>query len=272
MYIFDNADAIAAERLAVLAEVIDPWTRRHLQARGIEAGWRCLEIGGGAGSIARWLADAVRPGGHVVATDLDARHVSRDGRPNLEVWQHDVLRDPLPAATFDLVHTRLVLSHLPDPGAAVRRMTHALKPGGWLVVEDFEVLDALHATHEPLLRTARAMRHLTGQQSDHGLGRRLVPLLQEAGLAGIDTEGRALIYRSGSVGARLLQLTFAQLRDRLCSSGALTPDVYDADMATMTQAGFEMRAPILWTAWGCRHAIDTSREEERPRPDGPRCQ
>ena len=54
----------------------------------------------------------------------------------LEVCRHDVIRDPPPSETFDLVHARLVLVHLQDRAAALQVMIDALRPGGWLVLED----------------------------------------------------------------------------------------------------------------------------------------
>ena len=65
------------------------------RARGVGPGWRCLEVGAGAGSIAGWLADRVGPSGQVIATDLDTRFLEQQARPNLEVRRHDVVRDPL---------------------------------------------------------------------------------------------------------------------------------------------------------------------------------
>jgi 2-polyprenyl-3-methyl-5-hydroxy-6-metoxy-1,4-benzoquinol methylase len=73
-YLLDNAAAQAPARLAALADMFDATTRRHLLDRGIRPGWRCLEVGGGNGSIAKWLAERVLPDGDVLVTDLDTRH------------------------------------------------------------------------------------------------------------------------------------------------------------------------------------------------------
>jgi 2-polyprenyl-3-methyl-5-hydroxy-6-metoxy-1,4-benzoquinol methylase len=43
----------------------------------------------------------------------------------------------LPAGRYDLIHARLVLSHLPQRRDVLARLVQALRPGGWLVVEDF---------------------------------------------------------------------------------------------------------------------------------------
>src|ERR687887_1034052 len=59
------------QRLQLLEEHADPTSVRRLEATGVDEGWRCLEVGAGRGSIARWLAQRVGPSGHVVALDLD---------------------------------------------------------------------------------------------------------------------------------------------------------------------------------------------------------
>jgi ubiquinone/menaquinone biosynthesis C-methylase UbiE len=66
-YGLDNAWRDALARLRSLEDWLDPGTIRHLRARGAGAGWRCLEVGAGAGSVARWLSAAVGSGGDVLA-------------------------------------------------------------------------------------------------------------------------------------------------------------------------------------------------------------
>jgi SAM-dependent methyltransferase len=92
-----------------------------------------LEIAGGGGSIAEWLCRQVGGSGHVVATDLDPRFLKAINASNLEVWRHDILREPLPMEAFDLVHARAVLVFLPQPVETISKMVAALKPGGWLL-------------------------------------------------------------------------------------------------------------------------------------------
>src|SRR5262249_32094664 len=46
--------------------------------------------------------------------------------------------DALVYDDFDLIHARLVLIHVADPWQAIRRLIATLKPGGWLVIEDFD--------------------------------------------------------------------------------------------------------------------------------------
>jgi 2-polyprenyl-3-methyl-5-hydroxy-6-metoxy-1,4-benzoquinol methylase len=38
--------------------------------------------------------------------------------------------------SFDLVHTRWVLHHLPHPERVISRLQAALRPGGWILIEE----------------------------------------------------------------------------------------------------------------------------------------
>jgi SAM-dependent methyltransferase len=124
-----------------LEQNYDPQSIRYLEATDVAAGWRCLEVGAGSGSIARWLAERVGPSGHVVATEIDPRFLeglTALNLPNLEVQRHDIGLGELPERNFDLIHARLLLIHVPQRQEALARLVVALKPGGWLVIEDVD--------------------------------------------------------------------------------------------------------------------------------------
>ena len=72
-YALANAWELADRRLDALESAHDATTMRRLRAAGVQPGWRCLEVGAGRGSIARWLGTAVAPHGQVIALDIDAR-------------------------------------------------------------------------------------------------------------------------------------------------------------------------------------------------------
>jgi ubiquinone/menaquinone biosynthesis C-methylase UbiE len=255
MYVFDNAAPQAAARLAALAAVFDPGSRRHLCERGVADGWRCLEIGGGLGTMTRWLSERVGPAGAVLTTDIDTRHLQQLRLANVDVRQHDVLTDPLPTGSFDLAMARLVLEHLPDPDVALAKMIDAVRPGGWLVVEDFELLPGVateeHGIAERISKTMAAMRHVSAAAGAHRrLGRSLASRLRLQGLANVDTEGRVLLWRGGTTGATLSRLNFEQLREPILATGLVTLAEFEADVAALDSDSYEARSPVLWTAWG----------------------
>lgn len=90
-------DEVEFERQKIQAAVYDPVTIRRLEVTGVTNGWRCLEAGAGIGSVAQWLSTRVGPTGKVVATDIELRFLGRKSVPNLEVRQHDILKDEFSA-------------------------------------------------------------------------------------------------------------------------------------------------------------------------------
>lgn len=258
MYVFDNSAPQASARLAALAEVHDAGTIRHLLARGVADGWTCLEIGGGGGTMTRWLADRVGSHGYVLTTDIDTRFLETLGLDNVEVRRHDILIDPLPDATFDLAYARAVLEHLPDPDLALDRMVTALKPGGWLMVEDMEATPS-GLTREPIDRPSKtllAMRRVIAEGADSGLGLTLGHRLRARGLMHVGHEGRLQVCRGNSAAARLARLNCEQLRVPILAAG-VTADEFEADLTRLDDENFEWRSPTLWTAWGQRPVGDS---------------
>ena len=144
-YLFDQAWRQEHDRLRALEALFDDASTYHLDRLGVSPGWRCLEVGAGACGVARWLAGRVGPTGQVLATDLDPRFLDSHGRDNLKVTRHDILADPLPDACFDLAHARAVLEHTPNRHQALARMVAAVRPGGWVLVEDVDFGGAMAA-------------------------------------------------------------------------------------------------------------------------------
>jgi SAM-dependent methyltransferase len=253
-YGLDNAWHQARSWLRSLEQWLDPVTVRHLRARGVGAGWRCLEVGGGAGSVARWLCGQVCPDGEVFATDIDTRFMETGGEANLRVVRHDITAHDLPPATFDLVHCRLVLAHLPDRQAVLSKLTAALKPHGQLVAEEMDFVSALADADQPGGRAfnaavAKSSDVLRTRGFDPCCGRFLLAGLRAAGLADIGTEGHAGLWPGGSPGATAWRLTFEQLRDDMAALG-----LDHAAIATAIEAcedpGFTFLSQIMMTAWG----------------------
>ena len=61
------------------------------------------------------------------------------GDDNLDVQRRNVITDGLPGDGYDLIHARLLLMHLPTREKLLEEMAAALRPGGWLLVEDMDV-------------------------------------------------------------------------------------------------------------------------------------
>jgi SAM-dependent methyltransferase len=255
-YLLDNAGREASARFSALATMLDPGTIRHLEERGISSGWNCLEVGGGGGSIATWLAARVGPAGRVLVTDIDPRFLESLHLPNLEVRRHDIATDLLPEGAFDLVHSRLVLLHLPEREKALARMVAALKPGGWLVDEEFD--SSIDQVSSPIPGEVYSKTYVAMAQTmdsrgiDRKFGRRLFGRLRAHGLVDVTAEGRNFMWHSGSPGVSLLRSNYEQLRTTMIDAGYITEREFNEDVAGLDDPGFMMPSPILWTAWGRR--------------------
>lgn len=254
-YIFDNESPEAAARFGSLAALYDDATIRHLQSRGIAPGWHCLEVGGGGGSIALWLSESAGPSSRVVVTDIDTRYLESLKHPHLEVLRHDITRDPMPAGSFDLIHTRLVLVHLPQRDDVIRRLVGALKPGGWLVLEELDARslppDPSLGSGEQELKTFLAMQAvLKARGVDTSFSRGLASILAEKGLTDVDQEGRVVMWRGAARGAELLRANFEQVHEAMVGGGLVTEEEYAADLGRLDDPLFVRPAWIMWTAWG----------------------
>ncbi|MCA1647426.1 MAG: class I SAM-dependent methyltransferase [Chloroflexi bacterium] len=252
-YLF-NADNRA--RLAAAEALLDDGTIRHVQHLGVVEGWRCLELGAGGGSIARWISGAVGASGWVVATDLDTRQLRDIQQNNLEVRQHDIVSDALEEATFDLVHARLVLEHLVARDRVLEKLVRALRPGGWLLVEDVDYLSAVpvSALGAELHARTQAVRleEFSQMGVDHSLGRALTGKLRALGLADVGNEGRVWLMEAGSPGARWFKLSLDHLRGRLVGPGKLTHAEVDRMLEYFDDPGWSAMSPIIMAAWGRR--------------------
>jgi ubiquinone/menaquinone biosynthesis C-methylase UbiE len=257
-YVFDNAGAQTARRWTALERLFDAQTIQHLAARGVSVGWRCLEVGGGSGSIAQWLKQQVAPGGHVLVTDIDTRFLESLSDPILEVQQHDIGSEPLPEAAFDLAHARLVLSHLPSRERALCTIISALKPGGWIVIEDFDWSSrALDPTDITAAAEFNKVQHaiwqfMTERGVDGTYGRQLWRRLRSHGLVEVDAVGRVSMYQGGSPGAELSLAAVEQLRTALVQSGVVTEEEIEAYRALLGNADFAVQSQVMMTAWGRR--------------------
>jgi SAM-dependent methyltransferase len=256
-YLLGNAAREASARFDALSALFDPGTIRHLEDRGVRPGWHCLEVGGGGGSIASWLAARVGPTGHVLVTDIDPRFLEPLDAANVEVRRHDVVTDPLPEAAFDLIHARAVLIHLPERERVLARLAAALKPGGWLVDEELDsaslLPDGTIYPGEILLKTQLAMMRLMDDRGvERRFGRMLFERLRSLGLIAVDAEAQMSMWHCGSPGVSLMRANFEQLRGAMINGGYVTEEEIAGDITQLENAHFITTSPIMWTAWGRR--------------------
>ena len=152
---------------------------------------RCIvEMGCGTGLMALWMAEQIGTRGSVWAVDnseaqLDVAEKNAQvmGLQNISFHAAGADDTRLPRGYFDLVYSRFLMCHLPNPVAALKEMSDVLSPGGTLVCEDFEM--SAVGTHPPaeayrrLIGVSRAVDRQRGIDSD--IGGKLHTLFAEAG-------------------------------------------------------------------------------------------
>jgi SAM-dependent methyltransferase len=258
-YVLDNAWERAARRLSLLHEVHDPASFARLERTGVGPGWRVFVPGAGAGSIARWLAARVTPGGRVLATDIDPRFLESDRPEGLEVRRHDIVRDPPPDELFDLVAVRLLLIHLPEREAVLGRLASLLAPGGRVLVEEYDLSFATLSPDPAWAASARtAIPMLRAAGPDYDWARRLPQLLDRLGLEDVGGEVDLPFFRGGSPTAEFHRLTGEQAREGLAGAAAANPELAPA-LDTLERAQDALTDPARWflppgmvAAWGRR--------------------
>jgi len=249
---------IARTHFGTLAALFNPGTFRRIEMLGIGPGWRCWEVGAGGATLPRWLAQRSRPGGLVLATDRDVAALEEadgSGELGFEILRHELGADPPPDDGFDLVHARLVLMHVPDRDAALATMITALRPGGWLLVEDADPLLqplACPDEHGPAAERANKLRlatwELMSRRTDLTFGRTLPRLLRGAGLADVGAD--AYISLAGPAQAQFQRTIIERQRDRLVDAGLTSDSEIEQHLDDIEAGRVDLASFPLISAWG----------------------
>jgi SAM-dependent methyltransferase len=258
-YPFDNAAPQAGARLASLSAIYDPVTFRHLDRFGIREGWCCLEVGAGGGSVAVYMTERAGPDAHVVATDINTDWMGESMPSDVEIRRHDIGVDPLPEATFDVIHARAVLTFVPQRRWALTRMLAALKPGGWILIEEMvpPCVESLSQTDDPDVHLAHKIRHavieiIRGSGADMTFPRDIPRILADGGLHDIGAEGFFLPFRTSAV-ADLTRANIDQLEFTLVDSGRVSAAELDRYRTLLVEPGLSYPASMaLISVWGRR--------------------
>ena len=211
------------------------------------AGSSVLEVGCGVGSqtitLARRSPDARFTAIDIASESLAAaqRRADSAGLANVEFRHADIYSLAEDSATFDHVFVCFILEHLDNPALALQLMRGLLKPGGTITVIEGDHGSAFFAPDSAPARAAiQSLVELQGRASgDALLGRRLYPLLTEAGYASVSVRP-LFVYADGSrpdlVDAFTLRTFTAMIagaREAAVTAGLLTADAFDTGIADL---------------------------------------
>jgi ubiquinone/menaquinone biosynthesis C-methylase UbiE len=259
-YILDDASAVEYKRLDLMSKILDPWTRQYLIGLGVGEGWHCLELGGGNGSIAQWLAAKVGASGSVTAIDINPVLIELVPAQNLSVQQMDLRAGELESESYDLVTCRALLHQIAEYAPQVlARMAEAVKPGGWLMIQepDFHLAPTTEPevwtrTWEGLIEWGRA------SGVDWLIGRKLPSMVAGLGLGHPQAKTDVQNIRGRDRGALYFQLFFAEVRDRLIAAGHLDAGTIDAASALLDDAKYWTQCWMMTAVWVRKPLPDAS--------------
>lgn len=230
---------------------------RALLARACDVTPRvAYDVGCGTGVTSRLLS-SVTGAASTVGLDCSQRQLVRarsDAPPGVSFARHDVTTIPFPNGLADLIYGRLVLAHVPEPTATARRWASQLEPGGRLVLDEIEWINARNPTLARHLELVDAMVATTG--ADMCVGPRLWRLAADHGLEEILAEvvecsvptglaARMFALSIGGWGRHAVELGLLDERDRAELCGAL-------ESLSSSEGTDEVK-------WGLHHAVYSSR-------------
>jgi len=253
-YVYGAEFAEERARLAGIERLWDAGTFALLTELGVTAGWQCLDVGAGGGSVVEWLAATVGPSGRVVAADIDTRFVEPLASDIVEVLPVDLRTDPLPDSAFDLVHARLLLEHLPGRRELLPKLVSALRPGGTLVVEDYDWTSfGFQSDVADLDHVAEAVLEFMAESGfSPRYGREVTGDLADAGLVDVRGEARARVIDSTDPGFAFFRLSLESLKDAVVASGRLTAEEAEEGTRAMAADSVRVITPQMVAAIGRR--------------------
>ncbi|MDT9685831.1 class I SAM-dependent methyltransferase [Streptomyces sp. TRM76323] len=218
------------ERLELLQQALDPVSTKALAALPLGESPRCLDLASGAGSVSYWLADRF-PGGTVTSADIDARYLDEDHAPNLRVHHFDMRVDDFPAESFDVIHARSVLKHIPERDEVLARMYKWLAPGGWLVIVDGYWFPSDETAHPEWSKPMDAIvRQMNSQGGDMRWTRKLPSTIARLGLTDVTVDLAPSLGGWdgwGAQGHRWIRPTIRQTGPTLVEKGYLSQEEVD---------------------------------------------
>jgi 2-polyprenyl-3-methyl-5-hydroxy-6-metoxy-1,4-benzoquinol methylase len=245
------------ERLRMQARIWEAATGRLFDQIGLASGARCLDAGCGPGETMRLMALRVGASGDVIGIDIDTdlagqaqAQLHATGHRHCRILAHDMtLDEPVPGGPYDLVFARLLLFHLPQRVAVLRRLWDAVAPGGHLVVQDYDLRSVTTtpslASVDEVGRLILAAFGVAG--ADIEVGTRLPELFVESGAGapdGTDVAGRLLDLATSR---GMLEQVLRSLLPVALAHGVTTEEEAETALEALRQDAIRYaERPTLW--------------------------
>jgi ubiquinone/menaquinone biosynthesis C-methylase UbiE len=233
---------------------------------GVAPGWRCLDLGCGPRGITDLLSARVGQTGQVVGLDADAvfldharQQANASGFGNVEFVTGDVFHTGLPAASFDLVHTRFVASTIGNAERLLQECARLTRPGGCVAFQEADMCTLncypAHPAWERLKGAfAEVFPCIAGKTwSAHDM----FGMLRHAGFEKVQYRPFLVGFQAGDTMADYLPATIDSVRSALREKGLIRDDLD----GTLAACRAHLRKPstvstyhTVVQVWGTRRA------------------
>lgn len=196
------------------------------------AGEQLLEVGCGSGVLCRQIAPSVVPGGKITGMDISpeflklaqgyAVNAGLSGSIQWGAGQADVL--PFQDASFDAVFAARLFLHVSDPQAVLHELVRVVRPGGRVVVMDWD-FDTVALDHSDRELTRRLLHWRCDHHGGNNWsGRQLWGQMAATELVNVKAVPMVSVARHENDSLTLSLFKAAQVaRD----GGAISSDEYD---------------------------------------------
>jgi trans-aconitate 2-methyltransferase len=242
-YTFGDSEP-AAVRLRLLSDVLAASSSALLRAAVGARPGLAVDLGCGPGYSTALVAEAAGAT-DTMGLDRSATFVAAAATqfPALRFVCHDVTQLPLPTAAPDVVFARLVLAHLPDPAAQIHRWAGVLAPGGRLLVEETEWIEAADPVLQAYEMRVRAVVASQGAPMTAG------PLLADVGdgpdVRLLDNRVRVVAVPVATA-ARIYELNLASWRHDPYAAEHYAPDELDGLAAGLRDLAARASGDLTW--------------------------
>ncbi len=217
------------------------------------AGSTVLEVGCGVGSQTVTLA-ARSPDAQFISIDVSRtslaearRRVGNAGFTNVEFRQADIFALPFGPESLDHVFVCFVLEHLARPVEALSLLGRVLKPGGTITIIEGDHGSAyFHPESSAAQAAIQCLVTLQRRAGGDGLiGRRIYPLMVEAGFDGVRVSPRMVYVDSSRPGLvdGFTRKTFTAMvegvREPAIAAGLVTPETFHAGVRDLYRTAEE---------------------------------
>jgi ubiquinone/menaquinone biosynthesis C-methylase UbiE len=228
------------ERLHIQGAALEPDAAIMLDQIGVAPGWRCLDLGCGPGGITELMSVYAGASGQVVGLDADdvflehARQRARErGLANIRYAKGDAYATQLPAASFDLVHTRFLASTAGHAEELLAEMIRLTRPGG---IVAFQEPDMANLNCYPPHPAWDRLRQVLAQvfPSVGGpvrLAQEIYRMLLAAGLQDVQYRPFLVGFRASHPMVDYVPSTVESIRTRIFEKGLIDASELDAALA-----------------------------------------